>query len=187
METVLRCQTRRALFFFTVDIQERRRQKKRVPRWIDKYMIHRGFGLNFKYRRCIRKEKHRKIDVSRRSLDFPRQLKTALYNEYRLYKRLTIVSKCSSSPLTFSSTCARWIGSLRTRSRHLWLQFFPSLLFQIQDFTTRVRLQDYSIVFGDLHKNLTQRTIQQSFFFLQLIDYSLFWKWIQKFVSIAWK
>lgn len=54
------------------------------------------------------------------------------------------------------------------------LQFFPPLLFQIQDFTTRVRLQDYSIVFGDLHKNLTQRTIQQSFFFLQLIDYSLF-------------
>lgn len=29
------------------------------------------------------------------------------------------------------------------------LQFFPPLLFQIQDFTTRVRLQDYSIVFGD--------------------------------------
>lgn len=54
------------------------------------------------------------------------------------------------------------------------LQFFPPLLFQIQDFTTRVRLQDYSIVFGDLHKNLTQRTIQQSFFFLQLINYSLF-------------
>lgn len=59
---------------------------------------------------------------------FPRQLKTALYNEYRLYKRLTIVSKCSSSPLTFSSTCARWIGSLRTRSRHLWSQICNSSL-----------------------------------------------------------
>lgn len=186
METVLRCQTRRALFFFTVDIQERRREKKRVPRWIDKYMIHRDFGLNFKYRRCIRKEKHRDRCFSPIP-GLSSAIETTLYNEYRLYKRLTIVSKCSSSPLTFSSTCARWIGSLRTRSRHLWLQFFPPLLFQIQDFTTRVRLQDYSIVFGDLHKNLTQRTIQQSFFFLQLINYSLFWKWIQKFVSIAWK
>lgn len=145
METVLRCQTRRALFFFTVDIQERRREKKRVPRWIDKYMIHRGFGLNFKYRRCIRKEKHRKIDVSRRSLDFPRQLKTALYNEYRLYKRLTIVSKCSSSPLTFSSTCARWIGSLRTRSRHLWSQICNSSLPLFSKFKILLHESGYKI------------------------------------------
>lgn len=82
MEAVSRCQTRRALFFFTVDSQAER-EKKRVPRWIDKYMIHRGFGLNFKYREKVRKKKkekkkkhHKIVSVS----GVPRALSSVIEN-----------------------------------------------------------------------------------------------------------